>query len=92
MFKIPSLKIEGFHKTHGSVDFANELNIPIVKIEEIPEAFENLTDQKKSDLLKNSQTAIEKVADLINEFDERTLKRSGFSSTKKIWNSRKVYR
>ena len=36
VFNIPSLKIEGFHKTHGSVDLAKELNIPIVKIDEIP--------------------------------------------------------
>ena len=92
VFNIPSLKIEGFHKTHGSVDLAKELNIPIVKIDEIPEAFENLPDQKESDLVKNSETAIERLVDLINDFDEKSLKRSGFQSTKQIWNSRKVYR
>ena len=92
VFNIPSLKIEGFHKTHGSVDLAKELNIPIVKIDEIPEAFENLPDQKESDLVKNSEIAIEKVVDLINDFDEKSFKRSGFQSTKQIWNSRKVYR
>ena len=92
VFNIPSLKIEGFHKTHGSVDLAKSLNIPIVKIEEIPEAFENLPEQKGSDLVKNSEMAIEKVVELINEFDEKSLKRSGFKSTKKIWDSRKVYR
>ena len=92
VFNIPSLKIEGFHKTHGSVDLANELNIPIVKIDEIPKAFENLPEQKESELVKNSEIAIEKVVDLINDFDEKSLKRSGFKSTKKIWDSRKVYR
>lgn len=92
VFNIPSLKIEGFHKTHGSVDLAKSLNIPIVKIEEIPQAFENLPEQKESDLVKNSEVAIEKVADLINEFDAKDLSRSGFKSTKKIWDSRKVYR
>ena len=92
VFNIPSLKIEGFHKTHGSVDLAKELNIPIVKIDEIPKAFENLPDQKESDLLKNSEIAIEKLVDLINDFDEKTLKRSGFKSTKEIWNSRKEFR
>jgi hypothetical protein len=92
VFNIPSLKIEGFHKTHGSVDLAKELNIPIVKIDEIPEAFENLPDQKKSDLVKDSEIAIERLVDLINDFDEKSLKRSGFKSTKQIWNSRKVYR
>ena len=92
VFNIPSLKIEGFHKTHGSVDLAKELNIPIVKIDEIPKAFENLPDQKESDLVKNSEIAIEKLVDLINDFDEKTLKRSGFKSTKEIWNSRKEFR
>ncbi|MBE6511777.1 MAG: hypothetical protein E7Z75_01310 [Methanobrevibacter olleyae] len=92
VFNIPSLKIEGFHKTHGSVDLAKELNIPIVKIEEIPEAFENLPEQKESDLVKDSEIAIERLVDLINDFDEKSLKRSGFNSTKQIWNSRKVYR
>ena len=74
------------------MDLAKELNIPIVKIDEIPEAFENLPDQKESDLVKNSEIAIEKVVDLINDFDEKSFKRSGFQSTKQIWNSRKVYR
>ena len=92
VFNIPSLKIEGFHKTHGSVDLAKELNIPIVKIDEIPMAFENLPDQKESGLVKDSEIAIEKLVDLINDFDEKSLKRSGFKSTKQIWNSRKVYR
>jgi UDP-N-acetylglucosamine:LPS N-acetylglucosamine transferase len=92
VFNIPSLKIEGFHKTHGSVDLAKSLNIPIVKIEDIPKAFENLPEQKESDLVKNSEVAIEKVVDLINEFDAKDLSRSGFKSTKKIWDSRKVYR
>ena len=92
VFNIPTLKIEGFHKTHGSVDLAKELNIPIVSIEEIPTAFENLPEQKESDLVANSEVAIEKLVELINDFDEKSFKRSGFNSTKKIWKSRKVYR
>ena len=92
VFNIPSLKIEGFHKTHGSVDLAKSLDIPIVKIDEIPEAFENLHEHKSSDLVKNSEVAIEKVVDLINDFDEKSYKRGGFKSTKKIWNSRKAFR
>ena len=54
--------------------------------------FENLPDQKESDLVKDSEIAIERLVDLINDFDEKSLKRSGFKSTKQIWNSRKVYR
>lgn len=92
VFKIPSLKIEGFHKTHGSVDLAKSLNIPIVKIDEIPEAFENLPAQNETNLLKNSEISIEKAVNLINEFDSKTFKRSGFKSTKEIQNSRKAFR
>lgn len=92
VFNIPSLKIEGFHKTHGSVDLANYLHIPIVKIDEIPKAFENFEKQKENDLLDNSDRAIQNLVDLINGFDAKSLKKSGFQSTKKIWNSRKIYR
>ena len=91
VFNLPTLKIEGFHKTHGSVDLAKSLNIPIVKIEEIPKSFEKLEEHKENDLLENSEKAIEKLVDLINEFDYES-KKSGFSSTKKIWNSRKAFR
>lgn len=92
VFNIPSLKIEGFHKTHGSVDLARELNIPIVKIDEIPVAFEKLSSHQDNDLVKNSEIAIDKLANLINDFDEKALQKSGFKSTKRIWNSRKVFR
>ena len=92
VFNIPSLKIEGFHKTHGSVDLAREINIPIVRIDEIPDAFEKLEVHEGNDLIKNSEVAIEKAVDLINDFDEKSLKRSGFKSTKRIWNSRKAFR
>ena len=92
VFNIPSLKIEGFHKTHGSVDLAKALDIPIVSIDEIPKAFENLHEHNESSLVKDSEVSIEKLVDLINNFDKKELNRSGFKSTKKIWNSRKVYR
>ena len=92
VFNIPSLKIEGFHKNHGSVDLARELEIPIVKIEDIPQAFESLSSHKESRLVEDSETAIDKLVDLINDFNENTLSKSGFKSTKQIWNSRKVFR
>ncbi|AMK16221.1 glycosyltransferase family protein [Methanobrevibacter olleyae] len=92
VFNIPSLKIEGFHTVHGSVDLAKELNIPIVKIDEIPKAFEELSQQDDSNLLENSEIAIERVVDLINKFNSKSLSKSGFKSTKEIWNSRKVFK
>lgn len=92
VFNIPSLKIEGFHKTHGSVDLAKSLDIPIVSIDEIPSAFENLHEHKDSNLVKNSEVSIDKLVELINNFDKKEFNRSGFKSTRKIWDSRKVYR
>ena len=35
---------------------------------------------------------VTETCEQINEFDEKSLKRSGFKSTKKIWNSRKAFR
>ncbi|WP_318526217.1 DUF354 domain-containing protein [Methanobrevibacter arboriphilus] len=39
VLEIPSIKIAGFHKEHGSVDLANNLKIPILEIEEISDFF-----------------------------------------------------
>lgn len=35
VLKTPSIKLAGFHSEHGSVDLANDLNIPIAEIKEI---------------------------------------------------------
>jgi len=35
VLEVPSIKIAGFHKKHGSVDLANELNIPIIEINQL---------------------------------------------------------
>ena len=91
VFNVPSIKIEGFHKTHGSVDLARKLNMPIVKIPDIPETFEHLNELNSGDLIKNSETAIEMIVDLINSFDFDA-KRSGLSSARRIWNQRKAFR
>ncbi|WP_297980914.1 hypothetical protein [uncultured Methanobrevibacter sp.] len=93
VFGIPSLKISGFHKTHGSVDLANLLDIPIVEIEDIPKAFELLNhESNENDLIENAYLAIDNLVDIINGFEKGKFKKSGFSSTKKIWNSRKEFR
>ena len=91
VLNVPSIKIEGFHKTHGSVDLANELNMPIVKIQDIPETFEHLKGLNSGDLIKNSEIAIDKIVELINNFDYNS-KRSGLSSARRIWNQRKAFR
>jgi hypothetical protein len=91
VFEVPSIKIEGFHKVHGSVDLAKELNIPIVPISEISNVITDLSSPNKGDFLKNSQVAIDNLVSIINNFDF-SLEKSGLSSTKKIWNKRKVFR
>ena len=91
MSEVPSIKIEGFHKVHGSVDLAKELNIPIVPISEISNVITDLSSPNKGDFLKNSQVAIDNLVSIINNFDF-SLEKSGLSSTKKIWNKRKVFR
>ena len=91
VLNVPSIKIEGFHKTHGSVDLAKELNMPIVKISDIPETFEHLKGLNSGDLIKNSEMAIDKIVELINNFDYNS-KRSGLSSARRIWNQRKAFR
>jgi UDP-N-acetylglucosamine:LPS N-acetylglucosamine transferase len=37
VLEVPSIKIAGFHPEHGSVDLANDLNIPILEINNILE-------------------------------------------------------
>ena len=44
VLEIPSIKIAGFHKEHGSVDLANDLKIPILEIEEISNFLDKFKD------------------------------------------------
>lgn len=44
VLEIPSIKISGFHKEHGSVDLANDLKIPILEIEEILDFLDEFKD------------------------------------------------
>jgi UDP-N-acetylglucosamine:LPS N-acetylglucosamine transferase len=93
VLKIPSIKIAGFHKVHGSVDLANRLKIPILEMNEIPDKINNINsiDMPQGDIVKDSQIAIEKVVDTINNFDFRS-KKSGFKSMKAIWKKRSEFR
>ena len=91
IFEIPSIKIKGFHKDHASVDLANDLNIPIVDIDDISHVINHLSKSNSKDLIENSQIAIDNLIDIINNFNF-SFNKSGLSSTKKIWNQRKKYR
>ena len=89
---IPSIKIEGFHKVHGSVDLAKDLNIPIVSIKDIDNNLINSLNTVNQDILiDNGFIAIDNLVSLINDFDF-TLSNSGFASIRKIWNQRKKFR
>jgi len=101
VLEVPSIKIAGFHKKHGSVDLANELNISILEIDELSDflrdfnnnATLNIDKPNGEKLLKNSKIAIEKVVDIINNFDfKNPPKSSGFKSMKAIWNQMAKYR
>lgn len=96
VLEVPSIKIAGFHRKHGSVDLANELNIPILEIDQLGEFlsdFDNINKPNGKKLLENSQIAIEKVVEIINNFDlKNPPKSSGFKSMKAIWNQRAKYR
>ena len=94
-FNKASIKIEGFHKRHASVDLSRSVNIPVVKIEDISETFEGLEsiDFDSSELLlENSETSIEELVGIVSNFDSKKFKNSGFKSLKSIWNSRKEFR
>ncbi|RBQ22650.1 hypothetical protein ALNOE001_17110 [Candidatus Methanobinarius endosymbioticus] len=117
VLNVPSIKIAGFHDQHGSVDLANELNIPIAEIKDISNLSnkilkinnennnidDNINDMINDDiqleklsgekLVKNSEIAIEKLVEIINNFDiEKPPKKSRVNSMKAIWKERKKFR
>lgn len=91
LMEVPSIKIEGFHKEHASVDLAKSLGIPVVKIEDIKDINVDSIQVNSKDLLKNSEIAIDELVNIINNFDF-SAKRSGLKVAKNIWNVRKIYR
>ena len=91
LMEVPSVKIEGFHKEHASVDLAKSLGIPVVKIEDIKNVdFDSIQVDSKN-LLESSEIAIDEIVNIINDFDFSS-KRSGLKVAKNIWNVRKIYR
>ena len=93
VLKTPSIKILGFHNVHGSVDLANYLKIPILEVDEIPDKINTIANLNKpqGNLFKSSQIAIEKVVDIIDNFDFKS-KKSGFGSMRAIWRERLKFR
>lgn len=91
LMEVPSIKIEGFHKEHASVDLAKYLGIPVVNVEEIKDVDIESINIDSKDLLENSEIAIDKIVYIINNFDFSS-KRSGLKVAKNIWDVRKIYR
>lgn len=91
LLEVPSIKIEGFHKEHASVDLAKSLGIPVVKIEDISKVDLESIKVNSNELLLNSELAINEIVDIIGNFDFSS-KRSGLKVAKNIWNVRKIYR
>lgn len=104
VLEVPSIKIAGFHEKHGSVDLANELDIPILEIDKIADFLSDFNHSNNQDkliinkpngkkLLENSEIAIENIVEIINNFNlKNPPKSSGYKSMKAIWNQRANYR
>lgn len=93
VLNIPSIKIKGFHNTHASVDLANELNIPIVEINKIPEKINEINSltPKSNDLVTNGKIAIDEIIKIINNFNFNN-KKFPFKSVIAIWKERSRFR
>ena len=89
---VPSIKIEGFHRTHASVDLAKELGIQVTEINDISRSVDQLKVPKGDWLVKNGENAVLNVINLIDSFDKLKSKPSGVGSFKKIWNARSKFR
>ncbi len=92
VLEVPSIKIAGFHRKHASVDLAHEIGIQVTEIEEISNSVDDLKVPKGDWLVKNGETAVLNVINLINNFDDYKSKPSGMSSFNKIWNIRSEFR
>ncbi|AXV37714.1 MAG: hypothetical protein CIT01_05635 [Methanobacterium sp. BRmetb2] len=90
--EIPSIKLAGFHSQHASMDLAYKLGIPVVVVEDIPDALENLKKPRGQWLIDNGEKAVSNVVELINNFDNEKSRSSGFSSMRKIWKERSKFR
>jgi UDP-N-acetylglucosamine:LPS N-acetylglucosamine transferase len=96
VLEIPSIKISGFHKNHGSVDLSKFLNIPVVEIEDLSEKIAKITElniPNGKKLLKSSEIAIDNIIKIINRFDSKNLpKKPGLNSMKAIWKKRSEFK
>jgi UDP-N-acetylglucosamine:LPS N-acetylglucosamine transferase len=100
VLNIPSIKIAGFHKDHGSVDLARSINIPILEIENLPENLPELFKhgedsydllEYRQNLLEDGLIAIDNIIAIIDNFKSLG-KKGGFEVMWRIWKKRSMYR
>ncbi|MDR0913109.1 MAG: hypothetical protein LBM96_10985 [Methanobrevibacter sp.] len=96
VLKIPALKLLGFHYKHGSVDLAQELNIPIIDLENITELDDqfNYLGKPSGDLVNGGKIAIDNIITIINNNYgnyKKMGKKAGFLSLRRIWKLRKEF-
>ena len=92
VLSIPSIKIEGFHRKHASVDLARELGIRVAKIDEISKSINDLKTPKGVNLVENAEKAVKNVIEIINNFDELKESGSGVRSFQRIWKARSEFK
>ncbi len=88
---IPSIKVAGFHYQHASIDLCKEIGIPVVKMEDIVSVIDDLEPPNSSHLLSSAESALEKLIDLIKNFQPQG-SCGGFKSLKKIWEVRSKFK
>ncbi|MGC9517977.1 MAG: hypothetical protein ACP5C3_09820 [Methanomicrobiales archaeon] len=92
VLKVPSIKLAGFHSQHASIDLANKLKIPVIKIDDIKDVLENIKKPRGDWLIESGEKAVKNIVKLINNFENEKSPRNGFSSMRKIWKERSKYR
>lgn len=92
VLSVPSVKIEGFHKRHASVDLAKNLGIKVVEIEDISSSMDNLKAPNGDKLVKNGIRSVSNILNLVDNFNDLCGKSSGMDSFRKIWKARSEFK
>jgi len=82
VLEVPSIKIAGFHKKHGSVDLARKLKIPIFEIEELSIFLSELRQYN----LKNPEDINNFINNNIKKPDGKKLVENGEIAIKRVVN------
>lgn len=89
---VPSIKLEGFHHKHASIELARELGILVAPIDNFVSQLNYLKTPNAQKILKNSKLSIKTLINIIENFDTNTNSKGGYNSLKKIWDARSKFR